>query len=164
TGPERFFTASGFIMSFQGEWYYVTAGHVLQTEIDEQLATRQILITRAVLVAPRPAYQSGPSMQLIPIPYADTPRAYIDDRDVGLDIGLMHLRTLFRAPLEGLGVQAIAEEQWRHQHLVRFDFYFMLGYPAVYTTGQLPPDRYGEAMNVSLQATFIPVQRQDQMP
>src|SRR5262245_11798817 len=61
TGPERFFTASGFIMSFLGEWYYVTAGHVLQTEIDERLATGQIQITRAVLVASGPAFPSSQS-------------------------------------------------------------------------------------------------------
>jgi hypothetical protein len=153
TGPELFYGASGFIMSFADEWYYVTAGHIFDD-------LRKVEVLGASLIA-----YFGPGRGTpIPIPFNTTWKDHIDDRELGLDIGLVHIRELFRKNLEGFGTRAIGEEQWRHQHRVQFDDYFMIGYPAIYTRGELPPERYGEEMGATIEPVMIPVRRRDAMP
>jgi hypothetical protein len=153
TGPERFFGASGFVMSFRDEWFFITAGHVF-----DQMEEIEVLRTSLI------AYAGPRRATPIPIPFGETFRFHIDDRELGLDVGILHVRDLFRQSLEGFGTRAIGEEQWRHLHRVQCDAHFMIGYPAIYTSGELPPGRLGEEMDARMEAVMISLRERHELP
>ena len=92
TGPERFFAASGFIMEFGGQWYFATAGHVLQEEIAGQRRRHELEIVGTTLIAF--FGHDNPLVRVIPVDYDSMPKAFVDDRDLGLDVGLIQLTDL----------------------------------------------------------------------
>src|SRR5262249_39081262 len=124
---DKFIGYSGFIMSISGMWFLVTAGHVLIDELDKLLAEKKIAIVSSCIAD---YFGKGTKVhQPIPFPYADSIKGAIDDPHIGLDLGLIHLRELYKGNLAANGIEPISEEHWAHQHEVVFEAYYLLGFP-----------------------------------
>jgi hypothetical protein len=125
TGQPHFFACSGFVMTFGGKWFLVTAGHVLRT-LDRLLQAGRIRFTCNLVD------YFGPDARVelpTPFDYETSQRFHIDDDD-GLDFGLIRLRPLYRVGLEANGIVPIGEENWLRQHEVTPEVYTVVGLPA----------------------------------
>ena len=96
-GDEKFYSYSGFVISIGGNWFIVTAGHVLQ-DLEEKSRHKQILITGRVLAD----YFGPEAISNAPIPFdvLNEPKVFIDDTDLGLDVGVIYLRPYYQKLLE----------------------------------------------------------------
>jgi hypothetical protein len=126
-GQEKFIAYSAFVMSMNDRWFLVTAGHALK-ELDSLLDARRIKITSCCI-----ADYFGKDAKVhypTPFPYDESsPRWSIDDRLLGLDLGLVYLRKLYRDGMEANGIMPVSERNWVRQHEVAFDAYYILGFP-----------------------------------
>lgn len=155
-GKERFLAYSGFVMSINGIWSLVTAGHVLKS-LDDYLANKQIKIVSCSLVD---YFGKGAAVRSpTPFPIEDTPKAYIDDADLGLDIGLIYLRPLIQQGLEANHILPIREENWVRQHTVEFQAYTLLGFPSELVNQHTKPVDPGEPMNAVVAPVIIGTKR-----
>lgn len=161
TGPERISIASGFVMEFGNQWFFVTAGHVFQ-DIANHRRDRELELVSASLIAF--FNHENRSTCVIPIDYDSMEMDFVNDRDWGLDVGLIRLSELFRRQLEGNNVCAITEEQWRYLHRVECEAFVMIGFPWHMVQGELPADRYGDELRVTMDSVLIPVVRRETLP
>jgi hypothetical protein len=134
-GERPKFTAySGTLISVRNVVYYLTAGHALR---DLRDAMQSPLFKRDSICL---IDSFGPNpVDNHPIPLALKPEEifFIDDHELGLDFGLIPLRPFYVNLLRKNGIIALGEEQWMHQHRIRFDGYMMLGLPAEFTAKTL---------------------------
>src|SRR5260370_8755785 len=86
-GDEKIATFSGFVMSFIDTWFFVTAGHALQEAIDDKLKTG--LVKRHHVGFHDSIGAEAKSQIPTLIDYESTPRGYVDDPTLGLDIGMI---------------------------------------------------------------------------
>ena len=129
--PARFVACSGTLITIRDAVLYLTAGHVLK-ELDELRAHDQVEITDAVLADTL----GWKRISDVPIPF-DLKNAqffYIDDEEEGLDFGVIMLEPHYVRLLAKNGVVALTEQNWMHQHAVKFDGYAMLGFPKEFTS------------------------------
>jgi hypothetical protein len=158
----RFFTCSGFVILFQGSWFFITAGHVLKEEIDANVQKARIRIVSACL-----ADYFGPDAKVFRptiFDYAGTERIYVDDRKLGLDLGMMYLRPYLQMNLEANGVVPISEENWLRQHEVNFEAFGILGFPSNLVESFRRTGDFGEEIVGLVRPAFVGVQRLDDMP
>jgi len=126
---------SGFILSFRGSWWWITAGHILK-DLDTPLIIR---ITQSLLLD---SFRSSIVSDMpIPFEFEESHKVYVHDEDEGLDFGLIQLHPHIRRLLEANNVIAVPEENWIHQHNLRLEHYFMLGFPSKF---QSVEERNGE--------------------
>ncbi len=155
---EKLFSFSGFIMSFRGRWCLVTAGHVLDEELDENIRNKRIQL-RCCGIADYFGLDAKVPLPTI-IDYENTPKLYIDDQELGLDFGVMPLRDLYQANLAANGILPIAEENWVRQEDVEFEAFGILGFP-----DELKPEPgtrmgdHGQEIVGHVHAILIPIQR-----
>ena len=77
-------------MSFRGRWSLVTAGHVLEEQLDFNIQKKKIKLRQCV-IADYFGIGAKVDMPTI-IDYEDMAKLYIDNREWGLDFGLIALR------------------------------------------------------------------------
>lgn len=123
--PAKELVFSGFVVDVSGEWFYVTAGHIL----------RDI----------RTAIESGSSFdrwrlddqtagnrfngKAVPYDFVEEEWLVLEDARTGLDYAAVHLRDLYRRQLEAGGVAAIGRNAWS-DHVTEFDHWVLLGIPS----------------------------------
>ena len=123
---EEFWAFSGFVMSFKGMWFFITAGHILKA-VDDRLKDKTLAITGCRFAD---YFGMGTTVPLpTPFDYESAVKGYIDDDSVGLDIGMIYLSPLYREGFKKNGIIAIWDQDWVHQHKVEFTKYYMLGFP-----------------------------------
>jgi hypothetical protein len=162
SGPARFAAYPGFVVDFHGHWLLITAGHNLGEQIDDNVAAGNIRIVTSSL-----ADFFGPGAKVFrptPIDYENTPRFSIDDRDFGLDVGVMYLRPLLRQGLEANGIAPIEEANWVSQGRVDIQAFGVLGFPSRCVESYRRTGEFGEESVGTVQATFISVKRLEAMP
>jgi hypothetical protein len=154
---EYFIAYSGFVMCIDNVWFILTAGHILKEELDDNLARKKIELSscRIVDYFGKDAKVHYPT----PFPYEDAPKAYIDDKELGLDIGLIFLRDFFREGMISNGIIPITEENWVHQHKVEFEAHGVLGFPKELVDRHTKPVSTGEPMNSVVAPVLIPLER-----
>jgi hypothetical protein len=156
TGMEQFMACSAFIMQIRGIWLLITAGHVLKEELDDNVARRKIRITSCVI-----ADDFGKDAKVhhmpTPFPYEETHRDYVDDPHLGLDVGLIPLRDIFRDGLTANGILPISEANWVHQHRVDFEMYFILGFPKEIVDQHTKPVDLGQAIQAHVKPVLVKV-------
>jgi hypothetical protein len=160
-GKEEIFSFSGFVMSFGGDWFLVTAGHVLEDKLDKRIDAKQIKVLQSGIKD-----DFGPNVTSpyhTPIDYESTERWSINDENLGLDFGVMYLRDLYRRGLEVNKVVPIAEDNWIHQRGEHLDVYFLLGLPEELKS---PTRQMQTELSNSLVSDYhpvlLPVERTDQ--
>ncbi|WP_077033395.1 hypothetical protein [Pelomonas sp. KK5] len=103
---------SGFVVEIEGEWFYVTAGHILDA-VEQALAKGNSLshwrLTEHLL---------QPKFGNKGVPYdLDIRQWYwIHDEARGLDYAITHLRQFYRDQLEAGGVLSLARKGWNVPH------------------------------------------------
>jgi hypothetical protein len=126
TGQERFFSYSGFVISIQGVWNFVTAGHIL-IDLEQHLQNKTIKVRKYVLVD-----KFGPdakSHDPIPFDYEKTPKLPVLDDEAGLDFGLIMLSPHYRNLLRANGIVPVLEEKWKNIPNDLLSKYIMIGLP-----------------------------------
>jgi hypothetical protein len=122
----HFFACSGFVVSLGEDWYLLTAGHVLH-EFDEALRSKEYRLASCGL-----ADYFGPDAKVpypTPFVFEDAKLAFVDNADLGLDIGLIPLREYYRTSLSKNGVAPVTPINWRAQDQVQIEHYALLGFP-----------------------------------
>ena len=154
--PARFAACSGTLIMIRDAVLYLTAGHVLK-KLDELRAHDRVEITDAAL-----ADTFGwKRISDVPIPF-DLKNArlfYLDDKEEGLDFGVIVLEPHYVRLLVKNGVAALTEENWIHQHTVRYDGYAMLGFPE-----ELASERVSASGDGSVSPVMFAVKRLQSVP
>jgi hypothetical protein len=122
----RFFSYSGFILSFNGLWCLATAGHILG-DLERHLKVEAIRVTRYALLD-----DFGPNVishDPIPFDYGRAPKYYINDKETGLDFALIGLGPYYQGLLHANGIIPVSEKTWEKQHEIEFGKYMMIGLP-----------------------------------
>jgi hypothetical protein len=116
---------SGFVVYILGEWFYVTAGHVIHDIRKAIAAGTSFDIWRLG------DQTAGNDFRGVAIPYDfDESKWFaIDNRESGLDYAIVHLQNIYRKQLEAGGVKAIAKGAWS-DHATQSDKWAMLGVPS----------------------------------
>jgi hypothetical protein len=123
-GHGKPFTTSAFIISVLGNWFLVTAGHIL-ADIKRAREAGQRL-TNFMLDDTWGPTSKFPSMHF---EFDDVPwKCHIDQKEQGLDYGVMQLVGNIRDRLEANGVEAVTECYWKEVP-EDFEQYFLLGTP-----------------------------------
>lgn len=123
--PAKILVFSGFVVDVSGEWFYVTAGHIL----------RDI----------RTAFASGSSFDLwrlddqtagnrfngkaVPYDFDAETWLVLEDARTGLDYAAVHLGEFYRRQLEAGGATPIARNAWS-DHVTEHDHWVLVGIPS----------------------------------
>jgi hypothetical protein len=116
---------SGFVVEVVGEWFYVTAGHILR---DIRTATEEGGTFDIWRLGDQTA---GNKFNDTAIPYSFELGYWVvlEDSQTGLDYAAVHLAGLYRQQLEVGGVTAIAKDAWS-DHLTDHDHWALVGIPS----------------------------------
>ena len=116
---------SGFVIDLHGEWFYVTAGHIIE---DIRSATKAGAIFDAWRLGD---YAAGNSFNGAAVPYDFEIEKWLafDDRRTGLDYAIVHIHGLIRLQLEAGNVQAIGKAAWS-DHVAKADHWALVGVPS----------------------------------
>jgi hypothetical protein len=130
----QFAAYSGTLIQLAGQFHFLTAGHIVR-DLEAALQSPAVEIESAVLADIFGLNRV--SDQPIPFDLLNARRYYIDDREDGLDFGLISLRPYYVDLLRRNGVIALEEENWARQSGVTFDAYAMLGLPEEFGSARL---------------------------
>lgn len=147
-------------MSFYDKWFLVTAGHTLKEGIDDKIATGRV---RSLGTSIQDDFGPDAKSHLPTIfDYESAPKWYIDDRELGLDVGLVHLREFYRSGLEVNGIVPISEANWINQPCDMSNDYLLFGVPEELTgPTRSEPGPTGEMLIVNVNAMSLHVTRTD---
>jgi hypothetical protein len=124
SSDERILVFSGFVVDIAGEWFYITAGHILRD-------LRHALETGVTFDVWRLGDQTaGHSFQNTGVPYAFDPEHWfvIENEELGLDYATVHLGGLYRLQLEAGGVIPFGPDAWS-DHTIAHDHWALVGVP-----------------------------------
>jgi len=122
-GASRACFVSGFVMEFGGNWYWVTAGHIVKD--------LEIVLSRGKAESFRLVDSYGNAVDHNPVPF-DFPTAWKTlcyDTAAGIDFAAVELGPLERQALERNGVKPVTEAEWQAADHRRYAEYIMLGLP-----------------------------------
>lgn len=125
-GDLHFASYSGFVISIRGVWNFVTAGHILE-DLERNIENKSIKIKNCVLVD-----KFGPdavSQFSIPFEYNNAPKFFVNEKDAGLDFGLIILTAHYCDLLKANGVVPILEKDWKNIPDELQEKHVMLGLP-----------------------------------
>jgi hypothetical protein len=122
------FAITGFVIEFVDRWFWVTAGHRLQDELDGPIRNGYLKIQNTAFAD----YFGIDAQNYNTLCYTYEPECgfYIDDSEEGLDFGLIAIPDLYRTAMEKNGILAISRSHWTNQPEADFTHYKMLGLPA----------------------------------
>ncbi|MBI3523753.1 MAG: hypothetical protein HY066_04385 [Betaproteobacteria bacterium] len=123
--PPKTLVFSGFMIDVQGEWFYVTAGHIIPKIFKALAAGSSFDVWRFG------DQTAGDRFKGIAVPYdfnADT-WLVLEDQDLGLDYAAVHVGNFYRRQLEAGGVTAIGKEAWS-DHTTECDHWSLVGIPS----------------------------------
>jgi hypothetical protein len=154
-GMEHFLAISGFIMLFRDRCFLVTAGHALE-DLDKPLKQRRIQITSCCIAD---YFGSGAKVhQPMPFHYDDqTVKGYINNSDIGLDVGLIYLRDFYRSSLEANGIVPIVEADWRNADSIPFEVFVVLGFPKEWVDQATKSVEQGKSITATVPMAVISV-------
>lgn len=115
---------SGFVVDIIGEWFYVTAGHILR---DITIAIDAGCIFDVWRLGDQTA---GNRFNNIAVPYDFQLDHWcvLEDAPSGLDYAAVHLGGLYRKQLEAGGVLPIDKQAWSN-HVTEHDYWALVGIP-----------------------------------
>jgi hypothetical protein len=131
---------SGFFAKNEEEYFFITAGHV----IDEMRSyfTRDDLIYESAVITDNIStskFNNAP----IPISLKDSIcLSHVND-DAGIDIGFIHIRNIYSNLLIKNSITPIVEDKCKFYENDFFDGLFLVGMPAQYTVLHLSQNNFG---------------------
>lgn len=117
--------ASGFIIEILGEWFYLTAGHILRR-------VKQAIDAGSAFDIWRfgdPESRAGAIGTSVPYGFAVSDWYVLDDESLGFDYAVMHLSELYRRQLEAGGTVAIGYKAWGN-HVQNPSQWALVGIPS----------------------------------
>ena len=143
---------SGFVIDLLDTWYWVTAGHCVQEELDDNINQNKIRIVGGSFVD----YLGIGAKHFSPYPYTYSPGdgLYLYRPEAGLDFAVIRLDGLMQAAFRENGVVPIGRENWVRQPELTFSFYRMLGIPCGRIMTTKEPDG---SESVSIGTAFLAV-------
>jgi len=155
-GKQHFYACTAFVIEIDGIWFLTTAGHVLKEDIHDPVKKGQIKILSCKFAD----YFGMNAKVRIPTPfeYEGALKTWVDDRKIGLDLGLIHLRQQYRDQMAANGVLPVAEENWSGQGPLDFDACGLYGFPSDLTHKGSPAVETDEAMQGSVHPVYISLQ------
>jgi hypothetical protein len=124
SGTEVF---SGFILSFDDNWWWTTAGHCLR-DLDEEITNGHLTIHSCGFAD---FFQlEAPCIYPHPFTYEPECGIYIYEKEFGLDFGIIPLPNLIKLNMQKNGIIPISRENWIYQDVLNFSIYIMLGFPS----------------------------------
>lgn len=124
-GEDQIHVFSGFVVEIAGEWFYITAGHILR-------AIQKASETGSVFDVWRLGDQTaGHKFQDTAVPYAFNIDQWcvLEDDSLGLDYAAVHIGGLYRRQLEAGGVVPFGPDSWS-DHTVPHDYWALIGVPS----------------------------------
>lgn len=123
--PDKCLVFSGFVVDVLGEWFYVTAGHILR-DIQTALAAGSSFDVWRL-----DDQTAGNRFNGRAVPYGFDVETWLVLRDetTGLDYAAVHLSVLYRRQLEAGGVSAITKNAWS-DHISQYDHWILVGIPS----------------------------------
>jgi hypothetical protein len=124
-GEMRIHVLSGFIVEILGEWFYMTAGHILRR-------IRQAIDAGSTFDVWRFGDQTaGNRFNNMAVPYFFESEKWfvLEDSDAGLDYATVHIGGLYRKQLEAGGVSAIEKSAWS-DYTAEHDHWALVGIPS----------------------------------
>lgn len=122
-GAEKVLVFSGFVVEAKGEWFYVTAGHILRDITRALAAGYKFDIWRLDDQA------AGRGQKAIPLDFDSDRWLVLDYPEIGMDYAALHVEGLYRSGLEAGGVEALGFNSWS-DHLAEHDHWALLGIPS----------------------------------
>jgi len=124
---------SGFVLSLYDQWFWVTAGHCFQNQIDQDGLDDLIKAGKIKLRGTAFADHFGLDVideHIIPYSYEPGCAFHIFRKDLGLDFAIIPLPDLIRTAFEKNGIIAVSRENWIHQSKITFESFMILGFPS----------------------------------
>lgn len=121
----RILLFSGFVVEIVGEWFYITAGHILRD-------IRTAIESGSTFDVWRFGDQTASNKfndTAIPYSFELEQWLVLEDSETGLDYAAVHLSGLYRKQLEAGEVTAIAKDAWS-DHLTDHDHWALIGIPS----------------------------------
>lgn len=124
SSSERIHLFSGFVVDIAGEWFYLTAGHILR---DLRLALQSGARFDVWRLGDQTA---GHSFRNVGVPYAFDLEHWtvVENEELGLDYATVHLGGLYRLQLEAGGVVPFGPDRWS-DHTIAHDHWALVGVP-----------------------------------
>lgn len=122
---EKILVFSGFVIDVAGEWFYVTAGHILKD-------IRTALDAGSTFDVWRLGDQTASNrFKNTAIPYAFDQSHWLilENTDLGLDYAAVYLGGLYRLSLEAGDISPLAKDTWG-DHVVEHDHWALVGIPS----------------------------------
>ncbi len=122
---EKILVFSGFFVDVSGEWFYVTAGHIIR-DIFAALASGSSFDVWRL-----DDQTAGNQFNGKAVPYDFDAKEWLVLRDpsIGLDYAAVHLGDFYRRQLEAGGVTAIAKNSWG-DYVTEYDHWVLMGIPS----------------------------------
>jgi hypothetical protein len=151
SGDQKVHVFSGFMVDVLGEWFYVTAGHILS---DIQSALSNGSTFEVWRLGDQTA---GNRFNGSAVPYAfDAEKWLVIQDDKGLDYALTHIGWPYREQLEAGGVVALPRSVWA-DHLLEHDHWALVGIPSETVS-------YDGVTNIHARFVMVPLTPLDQTP
>lgn len=124
-GQRHAFVITAFVLSANDQWFLVTAGHCIK-EVNNYIASPGWKLERSCLLDS--CHLGVRGFDPVPFLYKDAEPMRVDDKDLGLDYGVLVLSSYYRNLLESNGIRPLDEEAWRSPP-DNPDSYWLLGIP-----------------------------------
>jgi uncharacterized protein (DUF433 family) len=161
-GDEQLACYSGFPLLVGDNWCYVTAGHIIQDELIPAVEEGHARINKYLL-----ADYFGPEPKCnepTPFEYEDAGKAHLDDRRLGLDFALIHLRELYAKSLAANGIEPISRANWSNAPALTFESYAMLGVPTELSEPVVRQGERGEQGGLAITLSLVTIERLECAP
>jgi len=132
-------------VEIMGEWFYMTAGHILKD-------LRTAMDAGSVFDEWRLGDQTaGNKFNNVPVPYDFQLEQWsvLEDESTGLDYAAVHLGGLFRQQLEAGGVAPITKQAWG-DHITQHDHWILAGIPRESIS-------YDDTSNITAKFVMVPL-------
>lgn len=116
---------SGFVVDIAGEWFYITAGHILRDVRTALSAGSKFDVWRLGDQAADNKFEN----KAVPYDFNLEQWCVLEDEVAGFDYAAVHLGGLYRQQLEAGGVVAIEEHAWS-DHQTEYDHWALVGIPS----------------------------------
>lgn len=116
---------SGFVVEMLEEWFYITAGHILEDVRAARRAGARFEAWRFGDQLAGNAFNGA----AVPYEFDDDKWLALDDRGAGIDYAAGHIGHFYRRQLEAGGVVAIGKGAWS-DHVTASDHWALVGVPS----------------------------------
>ena len=121
---------SGFILEVNRQWYWLTAGHILE-EIERDGLKHPTQVAETFrLISEYKASKTPKDFAFLPFRYEEAWKHYEHDDDTGIDYGIVALGPLEKKALKKDNVTPIASAIWKALPNLKLPFFFLLGFPS----------------------------------